>query len=273
MTGSSHSAGLRYVISSSTMTTARVPNSSVPSMPLNDFAESAAPPSGPAMCDASPCAFERVIARSLATAAVAAFHPFAPRLTGTTIWAALPSVAKNGPAIWCRTTPGITANLAASLAALLRSAAVRPDGRLYTTTAGNTFGDWKLDSRFSTRVDSAFGGSHACASFFSAPVSLPDNGPATATAIIQNARTAHLVRRPPGNRSRARALLISNPQEAREQQSRSPAPTSHARKTSYISNLCQTSSFNLSEARFGGKEGRPWAFVPTAAPWRCYRRR
>src|SRR5258708_37707550 len=70
------------------------------------------------------------------------------------------------------------------------------------------FGDWRADCSFSTCVDSALAGSHAWASFFSAPVSFPDSGQATATTISQNTKTAHLVRRPPGKRSRARALLI-----------------------------------------------------------------
>src|SRR4030095_4740376 len=47
-----------------------------------------------------------------------------------------------------------------------------------------------------TLVDSASLGSHADASFFWAPLSLPASGPATATTAIQKTRTAHLLHRP-----------------------------------------------------------------------------
>ena len=46
-TGSTHSTGLRYVISRTTMTTATVEYSRVLSMPLNILLLSAALPSGP----------------------------------------------------------------------------------------------------------------------------------------------------------------------------------------------------------------------------------
>ena len=76
--------------------------------------------------------------------------------------------------------------------------AVTPAGRSYTTTAGYTLGDTTFDRSASTCVDSALGGSHDWASFFSTPVSFPDSGPATATTTTQNTSTSHLVRRPAG---------------------------------------------------------------------------
>ena len=88
----------------------------------------------------------------------------------------------------------------ASAAAFALSAAVRPLGRSYTTTAGYTLGDTNWERRFSTCVDSARGGSQAWASFFSAPVSFPESGPASATRTSQNTSTSHLVLRPAGMR-------------------------------------------------------------------------
>src|SRR5262245_15852870 len=103
-------------------------------------------------------------------------------------------------------------------------------------TAGKTFGDWNDDCSFSTLVDSALAGSQACASFFSAPVSFPDSDPATAATISQNTRTAHLLRRPAGSRSRALAFLISVSQIIRFTSQGRPAPWHLTRtKTSYIS--------------------------------------
>ena len=51
------------------------------------------------------------------------------------------------------------------------------------------FGDWNRDCRSSTLVDSALAGSQDDESFFSAPVSLPASGPATATTTSQ--KTTH----------------------------------------------------------------------------------
>jgi hypothetical protein len=79
------------VISSSTITTARVAISRVPSMPLNELAESAALPSGPAMCTDSPAGPSRAILRRLVAASEALFQPWEPRLTGTRVSMALPS--------------------------------------------------------------------------------------------------------------------------------------------------------------------------------------
>src|ERR1700691_3575809 len=72
------------------------------------------------------------------------------------------------------------------------------------------FGDWKRDCRSRTLVDSALAGSQAEESFFSAPVSLPDNGAATATMISQKTSTAHLVRRPLATPAIPRTRLISH---------------------------------------------------------------
>src|SRR5258708_7434985 len=191
------------------MTIARVANSRVPLIPLNDLAESAAVPSGPAMWTARPCAFACATPRMASAALPASFQPFLPRLTGTTVSIAWPSLAKNGPETWPRTTPEMVLNFAASDAAFARSAAVRPAGRSYTTTAENTLGDWNFDCRASTFVDCACAGSHDCASFLSAPVSLPASEPATARMMIQRIRTTHFPRRPLGKLTIARALLIS----------------------------------------------------------------
>src|SRR5260221_2895297 len=191
------------------MTIARVANSRVPLIPLNDLAESAAVPSGPAMWTARPCAFACATPRMASAALPASFQPFLPRLTGTTVSIAWPSLAKNGPETWPRTTPERALQFAGSDGAFARSAAVRPGGRSYTTTAENTLGDWNFDCRASTFVDCACAGSHDCASFLSAPVSLPASEPATARMMIQRIRTTHFPRRPLGKLTIARALLIS----------------------------------------------------------------
>src|SRR6516162_7601079 len=69
----------------------------------------------------------------------------------------------------------------------------------------------KCDLRLRTWVDSAFGGSQDEASFFSAPVSFPDSGPATATMTSQNTSTSHLVRRPAGAYAIARKTAMPDP--------------------------------------------------------------
>src|ERR1017187_506223 len=190
------------------MTTARVPSSSVPLIPLKDLAESAAAPSGPVMWTARPCPSAWATPRIESAAVPAEFQPFLPRLTGMTVSIAWPSLAKNGPETWPGTTPEMVVNFCASDAAFARSAAVRPDGRSYTTTAGNTLGDWNRDCRSRTLVDSALAGSHDFASLCSAPISLPASGPATPRMTIHSTRTTHLVRRPIWTLTIARALLI-----------------------------------------------------------------
>src|SRR6266704_4491904 len=92
-----------------------------------------------------------ISARSPAT-----FQPSLPRLTGTMVSIALPSLAVIGPATWLASTPGWRAKLRTSAAALARSAAVTPEARSYTTTAGNTLGEMNLDCRLRTLVDSAW---------------------------------------------------------------------------------------------------------------------
>ena len=128
---------------------------------------------------------------------------------------ALPSRETNGPATWLRTTLGTPRNRRASAAAFALSALVTPDGRSYTRTAAKMLGDWNRDCTSSTLVDSAAAGSQADASFFSAPVSLPASEPSTATTISQKTRTAHLVRRPLGMATIARARLMMIPQIGR----------------------------------------------------------
>src|ERR1700761_9796706 len=74
-------------------------------------------------------------------------------------------------------------------------------------------GGWIFDCRFSTWVDWALAGSHDDESFFSAPVSLPDNGPARATMISQKTTTPHLARRPLAKVMMARARLMVFPRQ------------------------------------------------------------
>src|SRR6266705_690599 len=138
------------------------------------------------------------MARSESTASPAPLQPLLPRLTGTTVAIALPSAAITGPVTWPGTAPATLLKPLRSAAAFVLSAAVSPSGRSYTTTAGYTFGDTNWERSFRTSVDSAFGGSHDWASFFSAPVSFPDSGPATTTMTSQNTSTSHFVRRPAG---------------------------------------------------------------------------
>src|SRR5215472_17159059 len=142
-------------------------------------------------------------------AAVAArFHPRLPRLTATMVCIALPSADGTGPTTWPGPTPCSPAKLRASAAALARSVAVSPEARSYTITAGKIFGDWKRDCTSTTLVDSALAGSHVFASFFSAPVSLADNGRVTTSTATQNPTTSHLVQPPAGTSASLPALLI-----------------------------------------------------------------
>src|SRR5262252_2387814 len=76
------------------------------------------------------------------------------------------------------------------------------------------FGDWKRDCTSRTLVDSAFAGSHAFASFFSAPVSLLDSGKATTRTITQKPTTIHLVQLPDGISAAFLATLIDSPGSA-----------------------------------------------------------
>src|SRR6516165_6001687 len=145
-----------------------------------------------------PRASEAAMLRRASAAVPAPFQPLWPRLTWTTVSIAWPSRDTNGPATWPWTTPATPAKRLASAAAFALSAAVTPPVRSYTTTAGYTLGDTTFDRSASTCVDSALGGSHDWASFFSAPVSLPESGPASATMTSQNTSTSHFVRRPAG---------------------------------------------------------------------------
>src|SRR6185437_3875579 len=160
------------------------------------------------MCMVIPWAFEAAMLRRASAAVPAPFQPLWPRLTWTTVSIAWPSRATYGPATWPWTTPATAAKRLASAAAFALSAAVSPPGRSYTTTAGYTLGDTTFDRSASTCVDSALGGSHDWASFFSAPVSFPDSGPATTTTTSQNTSTSHLVRRPAGTAAIAFSLDI-----------------------------------------------------------------
>src|SRR5262249_36247357 len=73
------------------------------------------------------------------------------------------------------------------------------------------FGDWKRDCTSRTLVDSAFAGSHALASFFSAPVSFPDSGSAITRTTSQKPTTTHLVQLPAGISVSLLATLFIGP--------------------------------------------------------------
>ena len=162
-------------------------------MPLNALAESAAYPSGPAMWTSGRSrdgdAPEGVRGGARVVPAVLA------RLTATIVSIALPSQA------------GTALSPALAMPGSLRSSwhrrrlrlvggghppagrRPRPPGRRWATRLRpqrehlRGLGRRRQPGR---------------ASFFSAPVSLPDSGPASATTTSQNTRTSHLVRRPDG---------------------------------------------------------------------------
>src|SRR4249919_1973167 len=73
-------------------------------------------------------------------------------------------------------------------------------------------GDWKCDCRSTTLADSAFEGSQALASFFSAPISLFDSGKAATTTTSHKPTTSHLVQLPAGISAIRLSLLIAFPQ-------------------------------------------------------------
>src|SRR5262249_54751305 len=60
------------------------------------------------------------------------------------------------------------------------------------------FGDWNWDCTSRTLVDSAFGGSPALASFFSAPGSFDDNGNGITRTASQKPTAVDLVQLPAG---------------------------------------------------------------------------
>src|SRR5689334_18294538 len=139
MTGSSHSTGLRYVSSRMITTTATVLYSSVPSMPLNAWLESAALPAGPVMCTASPGAPAEAVCLMDATISPALDQPSLPRSNGMITCAALPSA--DGTAVTVPSRAARVRNDATSAATLALSAGVSPAGRSYTTTAGSVLGE------------------------------------------------------------------------------------------------------------------------------------
>src|SRR5215472_5639721 len=80
------------------------------------------------------------------------------------------------------------------------------------------FGDWKRDCTARTLVDSALPGSHALASFFSAPMSLLDSGKARTRMTSQKPTTTHLVQLPAGISAILLRLLIDSPGAAAGQE-------------------------------------------------------
>src|SRR6266540_3253727 len=195
--------------SSSATTTMIGPYSSTPSMPLNAFAESPAYPSGPVIATLSPPESAVEMARMWSTAPLALFHPSVPRLTGTSTCSACPSLAGIGPTTLV--TPSSSASFPTSPPTLAQSAAVSPDGRSYTTTAGKTSFGWNSPCRLNTWVDSAETGNHAEESFFSAPWSLPASGAAANSATSQKTSTAYLDLCPAGSPAMRRTVLIEVP--------------------------------------------------------------
>src|SRR5436190_22438607 len=73
------------------------------------------------------------------------------------------------------------------------------------------FGDWKRDCTLRTWVDSAFAGSQALASFFSAPVSFDESGNAITSTTSQKPTTTHLVQLPAGISVSLLAILFIGP--------------------------------------------------------------
>src|SRR5215467_1891484 len=73
------------------------------------------------------------------------------------------------------------------------------------------FGDWKRDCTLRTWVDSAFAGSQALASFFSAPVSFDESGRAITSTTTQKPTTTHLVQLPAGISVSLLATLFIGP--------------------------------------------------------------
>src|SRR5262245_16427899 len=128
------------------------------------------------------------------------------------VWMALPSADGIGPCTAPAPTPWRLANARASAAALARSAVVRPEARSQTTTAGKMLGNWKRSCTLRTLVDSAFAGSQALASFFSAPVSFDESGSAITSTTSQKPTTTHLVQLPAGiSVSLLATLFIGSP--------------------------------------------------------------
>src|SRR4029077_17029073 len=72
-------------------------------------------------------------------------------------------------------------------------------------------GDWKRACTSRTLVDSALAGSHAFASFFSAPVSFADSGDATTSTTSQKHTTSHLVQLPARTSAARLPMLIDPP--------------------------------------------------------------
>ena len=69
------------------------------------------------------------MSRRLVAAADAWFQPDEPRLTGTKVSTAFPSLDTTGPATCAATTPDTWVKRVRSAATFARSALVRPDGR------------------------------------------------------------------------------------------------------------------------------------------------
>src|SRR5450631_477425 len=125
-------------------------------------------------------------------------QPALPALIGTATCSALPSPEGIGPTD-ARSTALTALNFATCAFTEAMSWGVSAAARSYTTMAGTSSLDWNCCDARTTLVDSALPGSHAVASFFSAPMSKPD-GPATSAATMtQKISTAHFDLRPAGN--------------------------------------------------------------------------
>src|SRR5918994_394152 len=190
-----------------TITISAVMYNSRASKPENTSLKSAKYPAGPVTYTPSPPASALAMERISSTLGASSSQPLpsSATLMGTTTCNARPSWEGIGPTI-------LPVTSGTSAAALAWSAAVTgPSGRSYTTSAGKTSEGANRLASSTTWVDSALLGSQADASFCWALFSFPASGPATANTTIQNPRTTHLVRRPPGRLAIRRTPLISLP--------------------------------------------------------------
>ena len=166
--GSSHSTGLRYVSSSTTVTTTTVAISRVDSTPSNADSRSAEAPAGPVTSTSNPGGAPGcTTSRNASTFAVSVSSSSG---SGTTSSIASPSGAGVGGGIAATAREPAAETCAATAA---RSSSVNPPGRSYTTNAVSAPESRKPSTISRTRVDSAPAGNQAEASLFSTSLRLP----------------------------------------------------------------------------------------------------
>ena len=110
------------------MTTPSAANSSVPSMPSNAAAESAALPAGPVTWVARPSGASAAVVRMSSTTSAASSQPSGPRSIGTMVCSASRSSDGNGPCT-SPAMPCTPAKASASAVAACWSSVVRPPSR------------------------------------------------------------------------------------------------------------------------------------------------